>query len=489
MRLAELARSGRAPELPLHIELADAAGPATLTLLRLLRVLPGQRYVGVAQWRGRRVLAKLLVGGKSARHFARELSGARLLAEQGLSTPALLADGLREGEGGWLLFEFLEEAQSLGDLWRRVAHQPLLSGAQQAVLGEALGAIARLHAQGLWQEDLHLDNLLRCEDQLFVIDGGGVRAQRPGQALAREQALENLGVFFAQLPIELEPYIEELLVHYLLVNGEHALPLEALLEQVGKVRRWRVRDYLKKVARDCSLFSARIGAFGLRVIRREAMAPLQPWLDELDGRIEAGHLYKTGGAATVARVELDGRPLVVKRYNIKNVAHWLKRFWRPSRAWHSWVEGNRLDILGIATPRPLAVLERRWCWLRGRAYLITEYCGGQDIIARFQPYLAEERPQSPPEADLLALDRLFAALLRERISHGDFKGHNLFWDEQRQSWSLIDLDAMQQHHSMRSFARAYARDRARFLRNWPADSALYRLLDERLPQVPGTCPE
>ena len=40
-----------------------------------------------------------------------------------------------------------------------------------------------------------------------------------------------------------------------------------------------------------------------------------------------------------------------------------------------------------------------------------------------------------------------------------------------------------------SFARAYERDRARFLRNWPADSRLFKLLDQRLPQVPGTCPE
>ena len=130
-------------------------------------------------------------------------------------------------------------------------------------------------------------------------------------------------------------------------------------------------------------------------------------------------------------------------------------------------------------------MERRWCWLRGRAYLITEYCGGQDIIARFHGYLQ----QSPPESELLALDRLFAALLRERISHGDLKGHNLFWDEVRAAWSLIDLDAMQQHRSDRSFARAYARDRARFLRNWPADSQLCQLLDQRLPQVPGTCPK
>ncbi|WP_164646974.1 lipopolysaccharide kinase InaA family protein, partial [Pseudomonas viridiflava] len=131
------------------------------------------------------------------------------------------------------------------------------------------------------------------------------------------------------------------------------------------------------------------------------------------------------------------------------------------------LEGNRLLVLGIATPLPLAVIEHRWCWLRRRAYLVTAYCGEEDLIARFAPYLNS----SPPEQELVQLDRLFAALIRERISHGDFKGHNLFWHQEQ--WTLIDLDAMQQHRNQSSFASAYARDRARFLRNWPAESALY----------------
>lgn len=484
MSLVLLSQAGRAPALPLSVKLVDATGSFDLIMQNLLRVLPGQRYVARAQWCGRPVLAKLLVGTKAERHYQRELVGARLLAEQGLSTPQLLAHGLRAGEGGWLLFEYLDGAESLWAAWRAVENQPLLSADQQAVLADALACIAQMHSQGIWQADLHLDNLLRHNGQVFVIDGGGVQVEVAGQPLSRQRVLENLGVFFAQLPTELTPFIEELLVHYLLVNGEHALPLEALLAEVEKVRRWRLRDYLRKVARDCSLFAAKIGAFGLRVVRREEDEALQPLLQDIDSLTEQGHVYKTGGAATVARVQWQGRPLVVKRYNIKNLAHWFKRFWRPSRAWHSWVEGNRLQLLGIATPQPLAVLERRWCWLRGRAYLITEYCGGQDIIARF----ADVHDGSPSEAELLALDRLFAALLRERISHGDFKGHNLFWDERLACWSLIDLDAMQQHRSARRFAKAYARDRARFLRNWPVDSALFKLLDDRLPQVPGTCP-
>ncbi|WXL25250.1 lipopolysaccharide kinase InaA family protein [Ectopseudomonas mendocina] len=484
MKLADLAGAGRTPVLPLQLELADAAGISELTIERWLRVLPGQRYVGQATWRGRRVLAKLLVGSKAARHFQRELEGARLLAEQQLITPLLVADGLREGEGGWLLFDYLDGAESLWDAWRAVETEPQLSDAQQAVLGEALAAIATMHSKGLWQSDLHLDNLMRHNGQLFVIDGGGVEVEVAGKPLSRDKVLSNLGVFFAQLPAELTPWTEELLVHYLLANGEHALPLEALLKEVGKVRKWRLRDYLRKIARDCTLFAAKIGAFGLQVVRREDESTLQPLLNNLDLLTDQGHVYKTGGAATVAKVQLQGRPLVVKRYNVKGVLHWLKRFWRPSRAWHSWVEGHRLQLLGIATPELLAVVERRWCWLRGRAYLITEYCGGQDIIERFQPYTLKDAVVLPPESELLALDRLFAALLRERISHGDLKGHNVIWDEQLARWSLIDLDAMQQHHSASGFAKAYARDRARFLRNWPADSALHQLLDQRIPSAP-----
>ena len=480
MRLSELQKSGRAPGLPLSIELADAAGPAQLQLLSLLRVLPGQRYVGAGVWRGRTVLAKLMVGAKAARNFQRELTGVRLLAEQGLTTPQLLADGLQEGEGGWLLFEFLEGAHSLGDAWDAVASLPVLADEQVAVLAEALAAIGQMHLKGLWQEDLHLDNLLRQGGKLYLIDGAGICVEEAGKPLSRQKVLENLGVFFAQLPISLEPFIEELLVHYLLSNGEHALPLEALLKQVEKVRAWRLHDFLNKTGRDCSLFSVQQGAFALRAIRREEEPAMLPVLARADALLDQGHLYKTGGAASVGKVEVDGRTLVIKRYNIKGFAHWLKRFWRPSRAWHSWREGNRLAFLGIATPKPLALLETRFLWLRGKAYLVTEHLPGPDIIERFAPYVEQG---NAPEAELVALDRLFADLLRERISHGDLKGHNVFWAGGR--WALIDLDSMCQHRSASSFAAAYARDRARFMRNWPVGSALYQVIDGRLPKNLG----
>lgn len=473
MKLSVLATTGRDPAAPLAISMP--AGD--VEVIRWLRVLPGQRYVAEATWSGKHVLAKLFVGDKAERALKREREGVRLLQMQQITTPELLAEGHESGEGGWLLFAFLDHAQSIDDRWAAVQSEPLLSDSQSDVLAQALSTLAQMHLRGIWHDDLHLDNLLYRDGATYVIDGDGVAGEQPGRALSRAKVLENLGIFFAQLPSTIDPHIETLLVHYLLVNGEHALPLEALLANVQRVRAWRLRDYLAKAGRDCSLFSVSRNGSELQAIRRVWRDRLQPVLLAADEHLERGVRYKGGGTATVARIEVQGEAVLLKRYNIKGATHWLRRFWRPSRAWHSWIEGLRLEFLGIATARPLGMLETRWMGLRGRAYLVTEHLDGQDIIARFAPYIEA----TPPDDELAALDTLFAALRTNRISHGDLKGHNIFWHQGR--WTLIDLDAVQQHKTEAGFEAAYARDRARFLRNWPASSALHALLDARLPRA------
>lgn len=473
MRLSELAQAGRQPPLPTSLELAEES----LLMERWLRILPGQRYVGCAQWKEQRVLAKLLVGPKAAKQFQREYQGAQWLMEQQLVTPKLLTQALTP-EGGWLLFEYLDSAVSLESAWQAVAHQWPLTTEQRAILSQALHVIARLHRVGLWQADLHLDNLLQHRQQLYLIDGGGVQAEHLGQTLSVAKTTENLGIFFAQLSPELEPHLETLVALYRQTNPVD-LSIPALGQAIAKTRRWRLANYLKKAGRDCTLFQVQRGAMGLQAVWREALPALEPLVHNPDAYINQGHLYKTGGAATVVRIQYQGQPLVIKRYNIKNTLHWLKRFWRPSRAWHSWLAAHRLILLGIATPKPLAVMERRWCGLRGPAWLITEYLSGPDAISCFAPYL--DTP--PPTHWVLALQRLFTALIRERISHGDLKGHNLLWDESLGQWSLIDLDAMQQHSSAHTFTKAYRQDRARFLRNWPQDTKLYQHLNQSLPNL------
>lgn len=140
-------------------------------------------------------------------------------------------------------------------------------------------------------------------------------------------------------------------------------------------------------------------------------------------------------------------------FNLKSLRHALSRVWRPSRGWHSWREGHRLALYGIATPTPLALVEERKGPLRGRAWLITEYCGGADLLGHLDPSVP------PPPVIAAALRTLFATLHRVRISHGDLKATNLLWDGRE--IKLIDLDAMCQHRSAAGHARAWRRDRLR----------------------------
>ena len=245
------------------------------------------------------------------------------------------------------------------------------------------------------------------------------------------------------------------------------------MREIERVRAWRLKDYLGKAGRECTLFSVTRSALRFSALARTCSAALAPLLDTLDAAIACGHLLKDGRTCTVARIEAAGDPLVVKRYNLKSVFHAVGRCWRPSRAWHSWREGHRLGFYGIATPRPLGVLEERFGPLRRRAFLLNEYCPGMSLLRLLS---AEREPDPAVGAALLDL---FSTLNSLRISHGDLKASNLLWHDGR--IFVIDLDAMEQHSSSRSYAYAWRRDRARFLRNWPAGSVLHGWLDRKLP--------
>jgi len=88
-------------------------------------------------------------------------------------------------------------------------------------------------------------------------------------------------------------------------------------------------------------------------------------------------------------------------------------------------------------------------------------------------------PDREPDVEMAsAILSLFETLYQQRISHGDLKATNLLWHEGQ--LVVIDLDAMTQHTSSKTFARAWRRERARLLRNWPTTSIMHRWLDENL---------
>lgn len=470
----ELRHLWRGPAVPFQVRGDDGE---TIAVVRLLRVLPGKRIVGEAQWRGRRVLAKLFVAQHNSRHWERERQGIDALRAANLPTPDIVGTGRLAGGGHFLLTEFLDDSRTLAERWLALGTdaEPPGNPPALAVLQPAFALVGRLHAAGLVQTDLHLGNFLDYRDELFLIDGDGIQRAAKGPVSLAQETLDNLALLVAQLPLAWESCVDVLVTAY--TSEQHRLrpEREALLLAVERARTQRLAHFLGKTLRDCSQFAVRSTTSLFSAAVRTEKEVLSDLLEYPDRAIEKGQMLKDGNTCTVARVEIEGRALVVKRYNLKSFHHALSRFWRPSRAWHSWVAGHRLAFYGIATPAPLALLEERVGPLRRRAFLVTEFCPGDNLLQHLSP----DREPDPVEA--AAIMAFFGALFRLKISHGDMKATNLIWHGGR--LVVIDLDAMVQHDRYAAFARDWRRDRSRFLRNWPAHSALCRWLDANLPEA------
>jgi tRNA A-37 threonylcarbamoyl transferase component Bud32 len=469
--LAGLKSAGRSPALPSLL----ATPEGNILLQRWLRVLPGKRLVAAGERDGEAVVVKLFVSPAAQRHAQRELDGLLALQTAAIDTPAILDSGEFEGGGRYICTRYLEGSESLQVLWERADGPVSGDTAATELLGKALGRIGAMHRAGLRQTDLHLGNFLMQGEQLYVIDGDAIEQVSPDQPLTSQQAEDNLAIFFAQLDSHWDAQVELLLIHYLQVNAERSINPDRLIGEIRRVRAQRLADWLRKAVRDCSLVQVTRSWWQYCAVLRSRSAELSPLLAAPDQPFEQTPQLKDGGSSSVTLAQTGASQVVVKRYNIKGLGHWLTRFWRPSRAWHSWLAAQRLQFLHIPTPAPLAMVESRFGPLRRRAWLICEFCPGASLIEVFGEQ-GEILPTAQQGEALLVMVR---QLGEAHISHGDFKATNLLWHAD-QVW-LIDLDSMQAHHSSAEWHAAWQIDRARLIRNWPQGSPLAEWLEANLP--------
>jgi len=247
-----------------------------------------------------------------------------------------------------------------------------------------------------------------------------------------------------------------------------------LMKEVKKSRYRSEKDYLKKIFRESTSFvcnkSTRRYMISDRKYYDDAMIA---FLNNPDSVLKEERIIKDGNSSTVFLIRLSGRPLVVKRYNMKNTWHAIRRSYRQSRAWVSWRNAHLLKSVGINTPNPVAMMEKRFGPLRSVSYILTEYIDGTDIYHLFNSDMAGE-------IDLIGLVKQFGELLRKfvfsSISHGDFKATNFILSDKGLLF-IADLDAVRSHRLERKFKKAFRKDITRLMQNWkniPHIDALFR---------------
>ena len=434
----DLAHAGRDVAAPFRLALPDR-GAGDVDVEEIHRLLPGRRLVATVRAADGAVgVLKLFYGTGANRYQMRELTGVRLMRDAGLPTPEVVSEGVGR-DGAYLMFRYLPKATPLPTT--------------QEGLEEAAAMFARFHAAGLVHTDPHVDNFLKSEGALWVVDGDGVRR---APARARWQ-LDNLAQLCAQLPVHpaIDP-IRALAIYRNAGDGGDDVADAEFVDCVSAERNQRLTKFLRKCERDCTQFHCRVSMTRFLICERAQLESLQSFIADPEQVIAHGQIVKAGNTATVVRCALGNRSVVVKRYNIKSARH---RLWislkRRSRGRLSWLNAQRLRLLGIPTAHPLLLLEERFGPMRGTAYLVMDDLGEQHLGAAvltqgFAPFTS-------------AASALFASLGRAGLIHGDAKATNFI--VHRGDLHLIDLDAMRPLDG-RTHARLFAKDIARFLENW-----------------------
>jgi len=473
----QLRKAGRGIELPFSLSLEGSDG--VLHCERLLRIIPGRRAVLLGKWGKKQVVAKLFYRPLHIdRHLRREVEGTRALLRAGIMTPDLLYVGnAKSATLGVLLFEYIHPASPLEEVWNAIDN----TEEKRDLFRQLVLILAKMHQAGLKQQDLHLNNFVMESHAIYSMDGASIKRNKRCHPLKLPESLNNLALLFAQLTLQDSSLVHDLCTDYSESRGWKITDdiLVKLQSEIERSRRGRIRRYVRKLFRESTEIVCRKSFTRFMLCKRiNYTQEMKAFLENPDRLLDNQNdlLLKKGNTCTVGRIELDDHDLVVKRYNIKNFGHGLRRSVMATRAAHSWRNAHLLLLLGIATPRPVAMLEKRCGPFRRKAYFISEYLDGPHALDFFREGDLHEK-----SAVARRIADIFKSLKSARISHGDMKATNILIHEQEPV--LIDVEGICAHHSRRRFLSAHRKDIKRFFQNWKDLPKIGRMFKEIMNQT------
>jgi tRNA A-37 threonylcarbamoyl transferase component Bud32 len=244
-------------------------------------------------------------------------------------------------------------------------------------------------------------------------------------------------------------------------------------KQVDIHRRYRLRKWLEKVFRSCTLFKCKSRLTHVVCLRRDFATLYTQTLVEHPSAYFNSHaqFLKQGRSATIVKTRLGENEVVIKRYNIKSPLVYMKRLLGESRAARAWRMSHAMQALGIQTPMPLAMIQKRFMILPQEGYYISRFVPGQ----RLDHYL-ESKQEIKMEDVEQALVRLMDTLKLGHCYHGDLKTSNLIWHDG--VVTLLDCEGAKLIYNPTAFEKAHARDWQRLLSNWPISHALRGSLEK-----------
>jgi len=437
------------------------ANGSFLKVLEVVRIVPDKRLVCRCLWNGVNVYAKVFTGRYFKRYAERDAVGVKFLSKSGIKTPALLLNVE--------LLDFPGQALIFAEVFSGInAEQAYQNSSDFYLTAKKLVAELALHHQfNIIQTDLYLKNFLVDGDDIYTLDGDGIRNYKK---LNKSIALDNLAVLLSKFDVlEIEAWLPTLLKLYAGARGWKISPnLDYLREMIDRHRTRVASHYAdKKVFRQCTDVAVYHNPLYFEAVARRFGLKQPISIEACDALIDLGIRLKSGNTCTVSLATIEGVSVVVKRYNIKSFWHGVGRAFRQTRAAASWANAYRLNILGILTPKPIALIEKRFFGLRGKAYFLSEFIDAPDVKSFFE----QIKNKNTETAAIKEIAKLFYQLYLLKLSHGDLKYSNIKMLDGNPC--LIDLDSLRQHQWTYFALNGHVHDLRRFMRNWQDQPTLY----------------
>ena len=428
----------------------------SLLCASLLRAVPGRRATYDARWNDTSVIVKVFSHKIKAKiHFARELNGLKQLQKREIRLAKPLFWG-KTNNGNWaIVIEKIVDSATVLDVLAETTDK----NKQMDLLRRICWVLAKQHSKGVLQKDLHLENFLLADDQIYSIDPSQMVFQ-PGR-VSRNKSISQLILLVLSLPSSDPKSVKTICEEYFKARrwqfGESD---EALFRQrLTLERKKAIRRNLKKSLRTGKRF-LRIRKDGtVAVFDKNFCCRAEPldFTDHIDTLMDEGQVLKNGNTCYVSRFVWNGEDVVVKRYNHKGFFHSLRHTIKRSRARSGWLHAHRLGMLEVSTPEPLAYIEKRKGFLVWKSYLVTRYVEGQRLYDFLRDDNVTQQQRSTTEQQV---QNMLTKLQEHRITHGDLKHSNILVT--KNGPVLIDLDGMKVHKFRKVYQNRQTKDLERF---------------------------
>ncbi len=430
----------------------------SIFLQEILRDLNARRATFLSEYQGQKSIVKLFYDKQGVRHACREVRGLQLLQQCGIATSRVVQYTVLD-EGVLLILSYLDNTKTVASCWNSWDDNDKI-----VQLSSLLKVLIKMYQKGVWHNDLHLDNILMDENQLYIIDGMDVKRWRKKGPLPSRACLNNLADFFVQLSLA-----DQNLLWTILTEDENAKKIfssnkrwmKKLENKIAQKSLYRQRKIKSKAWRNCSSFT--LGMLGnyQYVVCADKKESFETMFSHLKQQ-EKGYFkyFKKGKANTVLHYQCDESNWVVKQYSARSYWQWVKHCFKGTNAASSWENANRLQSLHILTAKPVGVLQKKIGGLPCRGYFVMEYVPGKTLSNYLYSFLDLKKQQEM----IAKVVQVMMAMKQNHLCHRDLKPDN--WQVFEEKVYLLDLDNLRSYSWGPFFTYMFNKDVKRFLKAW-----------------------